>query len=394
MMQFKEQELASSNAKKRSTGRLSTPEPVKRLVWIQAAGHCEQCGDDVTHDFRTGSTFPWAAVAHVLPASPQGPRAPAGYDEDAAKRHTVDPENLMLLCPSCHGRTDLDPDGYPLEDLSRHHRDHIAQIRHAARRGETQRATGLIILGGHFATENVIRARDLTEAMLSESLWAEGDVQVLRLRAPGARGRDALYWQSVEQDIDERLRDRLDKRTSASGDPLNLAVVGLADIPSLIRVGRQLGDRSNRFLYSRDRGSETLRWTDRAAQPPEWTYSVPPPGDGPLALVLALSAELSDAAILDALPGARIARFSVPTPEYGLVRNRGTIDSFRRVLQPRLSQLEASTAEPIHLFAAIPAALAIELGALLSTHHAHTYWIYDREAGNRFVPMMDLGPRR
>jgi 5-methylcytosine-specific restriction endonuclease McrA len=378
---------------KKQTGRFSTPAPVKRLVWVRAAGHCEQCGDDVTRDFRTGSTFNWAAVAHVVPASSQGPRAPDGYDDAAAQNHTADPDNLMLLCPSCHARIDLDANSYPVQDLSRHHRDHIEQIRDAASRGETQRATGLIILGGHFATENVIRAKDLTDAMLSESLWAGGEVQTLRLREPGADGRDEVYWRTVEQDIDERLHDRLSKSTSALGDPLNLAVVGLADIPSLIRVGRQLGDRSNRFLFSRDR-SGTLRWVDPAAPAPEWTYTAPPPGDGPVALVLALSAELPDAAIHDALPGARIARFSVPTPEYGLIRNRATIDSFRCALQPHLSQLEASTTEPLHLFAAVPAAIAIEFGALLSTQHAHPYLIYDRDAGNHFVPMMDLGPRR
>lgn len=378
---------------KKQARRFSTPDPVKRLVWVRAAGHCEQCGDDVTRDFRAGTTFNWAAVAHVLPASLQGPRAPEGYGEAVALRHTADPDNLMLLCPSCHARTDLDADGYPTHDLSRHHRDHVEQIRHAARRGETQRATGLIILGGHFATENVVRARDLADAMLSESFWADGEIQVLRLRGPGPNGRDELYWRAVEEDVDGRLQDRLTKRTNGHGDPLNLAVVGLADIPSLIRVGRQLGDRSNRFLFSQDR-SGTLRWTDPTAPAPAWTYAAPPSGDGPVALVLALSAELSDADILGALPGARIARFSVPTPEYGLLRNRPTIDSFRRALQPHLSQLEAGTSEPLHLFAAVPAALAIEFGALLSTQHAHTYRIYDRDAGNRFTPMMDLGPRR
>lgn len=385
--------MASKACSKRKAGRFSTPAPVRQLIWIRAGGHCEQCGDDVTQDFRTGKTFRWAEVAHVLPASAQGPRAPEGYSEDAAKRHTADPENLMLLCPSCHERVDVDADGYPLEDLSRQHRDHVERVRFAARRGETQRATGLIVLGGHFATENVIRARDLTEAMLSEGLSADGPIHVLKLHPPGASGRDELYWRSVEQQIDEQLRDRLNKRTTADGDPLNLAVVGLADIPSLIRVGRQLGDRSNRSLYSKDR-SAGLRWTDADAPPPTWSFTPPPSGSGPLALVLALSAELPDDAILQALPEARIARFTVATPEYALVRNRGTIDSFRSALQPHLSQLEASTTEPIHLFAAVPAAIAIEFGALLSTQHAHPYQVYDRGDGNRFVPTMVLGPRR
>lgn len=385
--------MAAPTESNKKAGRFSTPDSVRQLVWVRAAGHCEQCGADVTQDFRTGRTFRWAEVAHVLPASPQGPRATLAHDDDAAKRLTADPDNLMLLCPSCHEKIDTDADGYPVEDLTRQHRDHLERVRFAARRGETQRATGLLVLGGHFATENVVRARDLADAMLSEGLWAEGPIHVLKLRRPGDRGRDELYWRSIEQDVDEELRDRLSKRTTADGDPLNLAVVGLADIPSLIRVGRQLGDRSNRFLYSKDR-SGGLRWTDPQAAPPEWDYNAPPQGEGPLALVLALSAELADEAILQALPGARIARFTVPLPEYGLVRNRNTIDSFRNALQPRLSQLEASTSGPIHLFAAVPAAIAIEFGALLSTQHAHPYRIYDRGDGNRFVPMMDLGPRR
>jgi hypothetical protein len=94
------------------------------------------------------------------------------------------------------------------------------------------------------------------------------------------------------------------------------------------------------------------------------------------------------------LPSARITRFSTPTPDYGLVRNRGVLDSFRRAIQPRLSQLEASTSDVIHLFVAIPAAIAIEFGALLSTQHAHRYLVYDRGEQNKFFPTMHLGPRR
>ena len=378
---------------KKPSGRFSTSPAIKRLVWTRAAGHCEQCGLDVTQDFRTGSTFNWADVAHILPASPQGPRRVTEHDDAAAQQHTDDPENLMLLCPSCHKRTDTDADGYPMADLSKHHRDHIEQIRHAAKRGETKRAMGLIVVSQHFASENVIRREDLLQAMLSEGLWAEQKIQILQLRAPGSSGRDEHYWQAVERDVDDALRDRLTMSTNSQGDPLNLAVVGLADMPSLMRVGRQLGDRTNRHLFSRDR-SGTLRWTDPAAEAPTWVYSPAPAGEGPLALVIDLSAHLRDEEIAEALPGARIARFSTPTPHYGLVRNRGVLDSFRQTIQPRLSQLEASTADVIHLFVAIPAAMAIEFGALLSTQHAHRYQVYDRGDKNKFVAAMHLGPRR
>lgn len=375
-----------------SRNRFSTSEPVKRLVWTRAAGHCEQCGNDLTQDFRTGKPTRWGQVAHVIPASPKGPRAPETYSDQQAQDATDDPDNLMLLCPGCHDRVDTDAEGYPTENLSQAHRDHINQIRMAAARGETQRAMGLIFLSQHFATENLIRGRDLAEVMLAEGLWADKAIEVIRLRAPGQDGRNAQYWNNVEQDIGECLHGRLAARTSAFGDPLNLAVVGVADIPALIRLGRQLGDRSNRVLYSRDR-THGLRWPDPAAAAAPFNFDAPVDGTGPLALVLSLSARVADDDIRAALPQARIAAFSTPEPNYGLIRNRGTIDGFRSALQPCLSILEASTDQPIHLFPVVPAALAIEFGALLSTQHAHRYIVYDRDDTGRFAPMMELGPR-
>jgi len=374
--------------------RHEVSEHVKQLVWIRAAGHCEQCGADLTMDLRSGRGAKLGDVAHIAPASPDGPRAFEDYTPEEAQRLSGDPDNLMLLCPGDHRRTDRSPDAYPISDLWRHHLSHIAQIRHAAQRGETQRAQGLIILGRHWATENVIRPRDLQEAMLAEGLWAEADPVIHVLPDPGRNGRDELYWQTIERSVDEQLEDRLAKRTSRHGDPLNLCVAGVADIPSLIRVGRQLGDRSNRFLYSRDR-QYILQWPNPLAPPPEFLYTPPGDGEGQVALVLSLSAEVPRRDVLAALPVSRIATFTTPQPRYDLLQSRAVIHAFRKELQVRLSQLEAESDQPIHVFAAIPAALAIEFGALLSTQHAHRYVIYDREGkSNAFVAVMELGPRR
>lgn len=374
--------------------RHDVPEQVKLLVWIRAAGHCEQCGADLTADLRSGRAVKLGDVAHIAPASPDGPRAFEDYTPEEAQRLSSDPDNLLLLCPGDHRRTDRSPDAYPILNLQQHHLSHIAQIRHAAQRGETQRAQGLIILGRHWATENVIRPRDLQDAMLAEGLWAEADPVVHVLPVPGRSGRDELYWQTVERSVDEQLEDRLAKRTSRHGDPLNLCVAGVADIPSLIRVGRQLGDRGNRFLYSRDR-QYILQWPNPLAPPPEFLYTPPGDGEDPIALVLSLSAEVPQRDVLAALPAQRIATFTTPQPRYDLLQSRAAIHAFRKELQVRLSELEAESDQPIHVFAAIPAALAIEFGALLSTQHAHRYVIYDREGkSNAFVAVMELGPRR
>lgn len=64
-----------------------------------------------------------------------------------------------------------------------------------------------------------------------------------------------------------------------------LALVGLADIPALIMLGQAIGDRSNRYLFSRSR-THGLRWPSKSASPPDYIFSPAPQGNGPLALVL------------------------------------------------------------------------------------------------------------
>ena len=70
--------------------------------------------------------IPFAEVAHIIAASPKGPR----NDEDnAASLATY--ENLILLCPTCHTIVDKAPDTFPLPMLTTWKRDHVQLIAEA-----------------------------------------------------------------------------------------------------------------------------------------------------------------------------------------------------------------------------------------------------------------------
>jgi hypothetical protein len=374
-------------------GRYNTSEETKRIVWIQAAGHCELCGTNLTRDFRVGTPMRWGEVAHILPASPKGPRARSEHDEGRAQALTNDCDNLMLLCPGCHDQIDRDAEGYPESDLSPLHAAFLARIRLAATTPDGGRAIPLIVQSQHFATVNDIPVRDLLTAMSAEGLTAFDHGIKIVFAAPGPRGRDKAYWQSVKDDIQYRLQQQLRVRGGVYGDAPVLAVVGLADIPALMMLGQSIGDRFNRQLYSVHR-EHRLRWPNEDANPPEFHFTLPTEGDGSIALVLSISAYIPMRDVNEALPGARVARLDIAEPSYGMVQNRRVIHAFRDALQSGLSQLEALTEDPIHVFAAIPAALAIEFGAVLTTEHQHSYQIFDRDnkAGNKFQPVMYLGP--
>lgn len=334
----------------------------------------------------------WGEVAHILPASPKGPRAQADHDEAKAESLTNDPANLMLLCPGCHDKIDRDDDGYPESDLSGLHQAYLERVRLAATTPDGGRAIPVIVQSQHFATTNDIPVRDLLVAMSAEGLTAFDHPIKIIFPPPSHRGRDEHYWQSIQDNVQHELEQQLKRRGGAYGDAPTLAVVGLADIPALIMLGQVLGDRSKRLLFSFSR-EHHLRWPNQAAEPPEFLFTPPAEGAGPLALVLSVSAHVPIRDVKEALPGARIAELSIPEPSYAMVQNRRVIHAFRDALQKHLSRLEAMTADKIHVFAAIPAALAIEFGALLTTQHQHAYLIFDRSKDdqNRFKPTLQLG---
>ena len=337
---------------KTATGRFDTDDVTKRVVWTQAAGHCELCGADLMYDYRAGKPMNWGEVAHILPASPKGPRGQSDHDEAKAASLTNDPANLMLLCPSCHDKIDRDADGYPESDLSGLHQAYLERVRLAATTPDGGRAIPVIVQSQHFATNNDIPVRDLLVAMSSEGLTAFDHPIKITFPAPSHRGRDSHYWQSIKDNIQHELEQQLKRRGGTYGDVPALALVGVADIPALIMLGQSLGDRSKRLLFSFNREHQ-LRWPDQSAEPPEFVFTPPADGEGSLALVLSISAQVPARDVEEALPGARIAELSIPMPSYAMVQNRRVIHAFRDALQTHLSRLEAMTADTIHVFAAI-----------------------------------------
>jgi len=394
-MVFPFQEYPYVNAKKKtddSSGRFNTSSDVKILVWIRAAGHCELCGTDLTHDFRIGTPMKWGEVAHILPASPKGPRGNSGHSEEEALARTNDSENLMLLCPGCHDRIDRDGDNYPEDDLSGLHSSCLTRIRLAASTPGEERAIPVIVQSQHHQTLVAIPAQALLTAMSAEGLTAQGHPITVVFPEPSSRGRDAGYWQAIKDLITDRLEAGLARRGGQFGDKPALAMVGLADIPALFLLGQTIGDRYKRFQFSFNR-EHMLRWPDTDAQPPTFSSSELPEGEGPVALVLSLSAAVPRDDVTATLPDARIVEFTISEPSYAMVTNRKVIHAFRDELQKLLSQLEATTPHAIHVFAAVPAALAIEFGALLTTQHQHSYIIFDRDKNNanQFRPMLSIG---
>jgi len=357
--------------------RQNTSQLIKTKVWIRAAGHCELCGKNLLEEIVALKNFFEGEVAHIRPAA-MGPRATEGYSEEDARRLTNDIDNLMLLCPNCHTSIDKADDGvYRAEDLVDRHQGYVERIQVAATTPHNELGAGIIVVGKHFSTKARIEPSELQRAMFAQAIRPIQRPLPIELPEIIDR-RTAVYYESVRHLVTRRIESEFAAARSQMGDEPLAAIAGLADIPSLMIVGNILGDRRRRTVFHLDRDTR-LQAPDPQAELPTYAYTPPPDSEGPLALVINVSATIPLTDVLAALPGARVATFAALTPSLHHVRHNGFIAAFREQLQVQLSVLEASTVDAIHVFAAIPGAYAIEFGALLSLNHQHGYRIFDRD---------------
>jgi hypothetical protein len=147
-------------------------------------------------------------------------------------------------------------------------------------------------------------------------------------------------------------------------------------------------------VYQLHREPLDWRWQDRPAgfrlvvEEPEQT-------SGPPALVLSLSATITDDRIRAVLDDATIWRVTTPAPNNDLLKSREQAREFRtqlRVLMDRIKLRHGEKAE-IHIFPAMPVAFAVDLGRIIMPKADLPLRIYDEnKAGGGFLHALELRP--
>ncbi|RZU73489.1 HNH endonuclease [Micromonospora kangleipakensis] len=124
----------------------------RKIIWVESGGRCAICHRQVlTPATETDDPSIFGEEAHIVPASPGGPRAAGrlGMTQAQIDHHS----NLILLCSPCHKRVDDQPNHFTIEELhriKRAHREWIASLgeqeRPPARQAEKVTAWPSIVL--------------------------------------------------------------------------------------------------------------------------------------------------------------------------------------------------------------------------------------------------------
>jgi hypothetical protein len=359
----------------------SVPEKVTRQLWGKAAGRCEYdgCNDRLWLDSLTQVEFNAAYVAHIVADSPDGPRGDAAL----SPKLKAELSNLMLLCDKHHRLVDREQiEQHPVErltEMKRRHEDRIELV--ASLMPDKQ--SHVLLYGANIGEQSApLSLSSAAEAMLPEWYPAESRPIEISLRNSFATDKTDMYWQveraHLEGKISQQIRPRL-----AQGDIHHLSIFAIAPQPLLILLGALLSDIPAAVVYQRHREPPGWRWQDEADST-DYVIEDPVVASGPPALIFSLSATVVDDRVKKVIPNAEIWKISVANPNNDFLKSRHQASEFRRVMRQTMDRIKVRHGQnaTVHVFPAMPVALAVELGRIRMPKADLPLSIYDEDREN------------
>lgn len=373
--------------------RPAIPQAIQRELWGRAAGRCQfrGCNALLYKDGLTQQRSNLGIISHIVSFSPSGPRGDAVRSPLLA----TNIHNLMLTCRN-HGKLIDDEereDEYPEELLLAFKHEHEDRVRQATQSTEDAQTHVLILQVPIDGQDVYIHPTVAHRAILPRYPAAEHplviDLSGIKLRAEGE-----AFFTLMSQSIAEQIQAILTRRASKERIH-HLSVFALAPIPLLMYTGHCLGDIACVDLYQRHRDQQDWAWKQDEEADAFYEAIIPEHTDveHPIALVFSISGWMSRDRVVQALGDeALIYEIRAREPSRDFLRSRKRLELFGYEVRKMLVALrDAHTHHtPIHVFAALPAPMAIEFGRTIKPFDT-PFVIYEYQNSQRtFVPALTI----
>ena len=335
----------------------------RQIIWARGAGRCHMCNADLIGDLVSGAEDAnFGFIAHIVADAPDGPRG------DAELSHLLadDPGNLMLLCHVHHKAIDVElVDEYPVERLQTIKADHERRV--SIRTGVLPERASHVVryaanVGQHRRT---MPYQEVASAMLPGRHPANGRETIdLSLHGSVIEDDEQAYWALEAANLRRQMSRRVSERIEV-GEIDHMSIFAIAPQPLLILLGTLLGDVTPADVYQLHREPAGWAWPERGSQMP---LVVRPPavlGNGPVALKIALSADVDDARVRVVLgDDVEIWTLSTPRPHNDVLKRKEDLSAFKTELRLLLNRIKVDRpdADVIHIIPAMPLSAAIEVG--------------------------------
>jgi len=243
-------------------------------------------------------------------------------------------------------------------------------------------------IGLHRSLQTFAKA---AEAMLPDRYPAEPHPLTLGMINSSFTDRDEAFWQIESAHLRNMVAQQVQPRL-AQGSISHLSIFALAPQPLLMLLGFLLSDIPAAEVYQLHREPPDWRWQEH---PTGYRFVIEEPAQisGAPALVLSLSATITDERIRAVLTDPTIWRVTVPSPNNDFLKSKEQDREFRAQLRPLMDRIKLRHGEKavIHVFPTMPVALAVDLGRIIMPKADLPLRIYDEnKAGGGFVYALEL----
>lgn len=355
-------------------GRSPTQATVREL-WARAAGRCEfrGCNKLLYVDDLTKKRSNLAVVSHIVASAPEGPRG----DPERSPELAQDIRNLILTCRE-HGKVVDDNDkvdDYPEELLQEFKQEHETRIRLLTAAGVEGRTHVLIVRGDIHGRAPTITQEEAHRAILPMYPAREMADEVDLTQFKGRRADDALL-QVMGDELGHQVQEIL--RRSTRTQPIgSLSVFALGPIPLLVKLGHTLGDLNRVHLHQRHRTSQGWEWPHQEEELQDF-FRIHIPEDFEKRTAIALAIEVSGTVGDDKISAVlgddfSAYRITAVKPSRDFLSSPTRLQSFGLATRQLLAEirLRHSREEQIHVFAAVPAPVAIAFGRNIRANDCH-----------------------
>jgi hypothetical protein len=315
-------------------------------------------------------------IAHIYAFSEGGAR----YDKVMSPLLEKEFSNLMLVCDECH-RT--------FDDKSREE-EYTADRLIAMKRAHEERIellTGIapdmrshVLLFGARIGQNAspLNFHSATQAILPN--YYPSMPRPLEIGMQSAlEDHTESYWLAEEENLIARFKSEVEY-LKGKHETQHFSIFGLAPQPMLIKLGSLLSDLYDAEVYQLHREPTTWKWLNHEHDVEH--QIVPATTDHKVvALKFELSATITDDRIKNSL-GEECSIWSIThsNPNNDYLKSRLHLQDFRRIARKAFNQIKAHHGEDtiIHVFPAMPASTAIELGRVWMPKADLPMIIYDQ----------------
>lgn len=383
---------APTGPTKKPTNRPKIPEATQKLLWGCASGRCEfrGCHKQLWKATTTLQQVNLSDVAHIIAFSVQGPRG----NQTLSPQLSKDLSNLMLLCDACHKLIDAREKDYPIKLLREMKREHEAWVEMVTS-GAPDLKTHLLFYGENIGSHgSPLNFKDALNALLPTRHPFDDQGIKIGVINSSLKDSDPEFWKVCERDLRQKYHQQLHQPLS-TGAIRHLSVFARAPQPLLILLGTLLGEIYDIEVFQRRKDPPSWKWEDSSPSV-SYTTAVPTvtkPGDA--ALVLSLSATVTDQRIIKAIGSdIPIWRVTLAKPDNDFVRSRAHTEAFRTTIRPLLNQIKTAHGDQstLHVFPVMPVSLAVDFGRVVNLKADMRMTIYDEnKALGGFRPAITFG---